>query len=174
MSLFLYSAVAKTLDFGTFSSELAKSPFLNGIAGIMSIVVPISEITVALALLSSNTRLSTLYIYLYMMASFTFYVYLMMEKAYDLPCACLGIFESVLGWQEHLVLNTILTILTFIAILLDNRFPKDQKKDIFLKNKNNPGRLKPSGRPRLEIQGRNNYNTNFKLCLKKFLQLQWQ
>lgn len=118
MGLFLYSATAKLMDFWAFAGQLSKSPFLQGYAGGLSYVVPASEIMVAVLLMVPRTRQAALYTYLYMMASFTFYVYLMMHKAHYLPCACMGIFGTALSWDQHLVVNLLLTLLTFTAIML--------------------------------------------------------
>jgi hypothetical protein len=135
MALFLYSAIAKISDFDTFSGELSKSPFLYALARPVSFIVPGAEALIAVLLLIRNTRLYALYVYLYMMASFTCYVYLMMAKAYYLPCACMGIFDSVLGWEEHLVLNAVLTGLTFIAILLEGTSSKRSEEKILTEKK---------------------------------------
>lgn len=118
MGLFLYSAFAKMLDFVNFSTELSKSPFLQGYTGMLAYVIPLSEVVIAVLLLVPHTRLLALYIYLYMMASFTFYIYLMMTKAYHLPCACMGIFGTVLSWEQHLMANTVITLLVFVGIIL--------------------------------------------------------
>lgn len=120
MLIFLYSALAKFLDFAEFKNELAKSPFLHPIAGLMAWLVPISELIVGALLIFRRTRTFALYTYFYMMVAFTCYVYLMMEKAYYLPCACMGIIDD-LGWEAHLWVNIVISCLMLIAILLHTK-----------------------------------------------------
>ena len=120
MLIFLYSALAKFFDFVGFNSELAKSPFLHPIAGFMAWLVPVSELIVGALLIFRRTRGFALYTYFYMMVAFTCYVYLMMKKAYYLPCACMGIIDN-LGWEAHLVVNILITCLVLVAILLHTK-----------------------------------------------------
>jgi hypothetical protein len=47
----------------------------------------------------------------------------------------MGIFDSVLGWEEHLVLNAVLTGLTFIAILLEGTSSKRSEEKILTEKK---------------------------------------
>lgn len=115
--VFLYSAVAKFVEFAEFRSELGKSPFLHPIAGFMAWAVPVLELVVAILLIVPRAQRIALYGYFYMMAAFTAYVYLMMKKAYYLPCVCMGIFDD-LAWETHLVVNAVITVLVFMAILL--------------------------------------------------------
>ncbi|MGJ1312204.1 MauE/DoxX family redox-associated membrane protein [Sphingobacterium lactis] len=154
MLLFLYSAAVKFLEFGEFKSELAKSPFLHPMAGFMAWLVPGSELVIGISLIFQRTQRFALYTYFYMMVAFTCYVYLMMEKAYYLPCACMGIIDD-LGWEAHLIVNIIITLLVLVAILLDSgksikRIDRIsiQDKDVFKKlTIITPGWLKPSGHP---------------------------
>lgn len=152
--LFLYSAAVKFLEFGEFKSELAKSPFLHPIVGLMAWLVPASELVVGILLIFQRTQQFALYIYFYMMFAFTCYVYLMMEKAYYLPCACMGIIDE-LGWEAHLIVNIIITIVVLVAILLESgksikridkisTESKDTRKNLTITT---PRRLKPSGHP---------------------------
>lgn len=122
MLIFLYSAVVKFLEFNEFKSELAKSPFLHSMAGFVAWLVAGSELIVGLLLVIKRTQLFALYVYFYMMAAFTAYVYLMMKKAYYLPCACMGIVDN-LGWDAHLIVNIVITLLALIAIVLYNGKP---------------------------------------------------
>lgn len=128
MALFLYSAVAKLIDFEEFSSELAKSPFVNKWSSFLPWVVPVIEIVVGLLLLNKNTRIYSLYSYFFIMICFTAYVYLMMKKAYYLPCACGGLIGSGLTWNGHLILNFIFSAMAFIAILLERKYQWENGK----------------------------------------------
>ncbi|MGJ1261084.1 MauE/DoxX family redox-associated membrane protein [Sphingobacterium spiritivorum] len=152
--LFLYSAAVKFLEFGEFKSELTKSPFLNPIAGLMAWLVPASELVVGILLIFQRTQRLALYIYFYMMFAFTCYVYLMMEKAYYLPCACMGIIDD-LGWGAHLIVNIVITLSVLVAILLESgksmkrigRISIEDKGTLKNLKMTTPGWLKPSGHP---------------------------
>lgn len=140
MLLFVYSATAKFLDFAEFRSELAKSPFLHPIAGFMAWLVPVAEIIVGVMLLIRRTRSFALYTYFYMMAAFTAYVYLMMKKAYYLPCACMGIIDD-LGWEAHLWFNGAITVLVLAALLLETKNTPRLAKAVLPAWGNSKGRL---------------------------------
>lgn len=153
MLIFLYSALAKFFDFAEFKSELAKSPFLHPIAGFIAWSVPVSELVIGVLLILRRTLGFALYTYFYMMVAFTCYVFLMMKKAYYLPCACMGLMDD-LGWEAHLVVNIAISLLVFVAILLENgtaikriySYPSTGG-NLSMSSTITPGWLKPSGQP---------------------------
>ncbi|WP_423213037.1 MauE/DoxX family redox-associated membrane protein [Olivibacter jilunii] len=114
--------MAKAADFSDFSNEISKSPFLYHFARILAWIVPIVEAAVGFLLLIKKTRRFALYTYLYIMASFTFYVFLMEREAYYLPCACMGLFENLLNWKQHLYVNIFLTLLVIASIFLEGSY----------------------------------------------------
>lgn len=126
--LFLYSAIAKLLDYETSASELAKSPFLHSWANKLAWAVPLTELAVAIMLLIKKTRSAALHAYFFIMVAFTAYVYLMMKKAYYLPCACGGLLESELSWPGHLLLNGVFTLMAIASILLEGKYKKSDKE----------------------------------------------
>lgn len=131
MLIFIYSAAAKVFDFSKFSSEISKSPFLHNISTFLSFAVPIVEGAIGIMLLVKRTRIQAIYAYLYVIASFTLYVFLMKKRAYNLPCACMGLFDTELGWDGHFVLNIVITIFTFIALFLE----RNSENLTFLRNR---------------------------------------
>ncbi len=114
-ALMLYSGVSKLLNYDRFADALAQSPFLHGRSLWLSYLLPPVEVSLAAFLLLGWQRSFFLYSYLYLMFSFTAYIFLMMHKAYYLPCACMGLFESI-GWRAHLWLNIGIISLNLLAI----------------------------------------------------------
>lgn len=114
--VFIDSGIGKLLEFQRFQAELSKSPFVHEFAGLLAFGLPPAELCLTAALLSARTRLMALYASLFLMASFTFYIWLMMTKAWYLPCACMGLLDANLGWGAHLAVNITLTLLTLTAI----------------------------------------------------------
>ena len=118
--LWIYTGLTKLIHYDKFSFEAGRSPFLQHIASVVAITVPITELIIAALLIIKRTRVTGLYASLFLMTLFTGYVYIMLRYAYDLPCSCGGIIE-LLTWEQHLIVNFTITILTAIAILLQNR-----------------------------------------------------
>lgn len=118
--LWIYTGLTKLIHYDKFSFEAGRSPFLQHIAPVVAITVPITELIIAALLIFKRTRVTGLYASLFLMTLFTGYVYIMLHYAYDLPCSCGGIIE-LLTWEQHLLVNAMVTILTAIAILLQNR-----------------------------------------------------
>ena len=118
--LWIYTGLTKLIHYDKFSFEAGRSPFLQHIASVVAITVPITELIIAALLIIKRTRVTGLYASLFLMTLFTGYVYIMLHYAYDLPCSCGGIIE-LLTWKQHLLVNAMVTILTAIAILLQNK-----------------------------------------------------
>lgn len=113
--VFSYTALSKLFDFDTFKLQLSQSPITTKYASIIAVVVPFSELILALLLLFQKTRLIALYGSLLLMSSFTFYIYFMLYYSFYVPCSCGGIIQK-LSWPQHLALNIVLTVLCAIAI----------------------------------------------------------
>lgn len=116
--VFIDSGLGKLLDFHRFETELSKSPFVHGMAGVLALTLPPAELLLAGLLLRPRWRLRALYASLFIMAAFTFYILLMMEKAWYLPCACMGLLGEDLSWGTHLAVNCVLVLLVQTGILL--------------------------------------------------------
>jgi len=113
--LFIYAAASKLLDFEAFQVQLAQSPLLSAYAGIISYSILIIEFAVAILLLIPNTNKLGLYASIGLMASFTLYIYLILNYSDFVPCSCGGILEK-LGWTEHLIFNIFFLVLSLIAL----------------------------------------------------------
>ena len=129
--LWIYTGLNKVIHYDKFSFELGRSPFLQHIAPLVAILVPAGELLTAILLIFKRTRVVGLYASLFSMTLFTGYVYVMLHYAYDLPCSCGGIIE-LLTWEQHLLVNVMLTLLTAFALLLQSRFDILQQRSISL------------------------------------------
>ena len=118
--LWIYTGLNKLIHYDKFSFETGRSPFLQHVAPLVAITIPTAELLIAALLIFKQTRAAGLYASLFLMTLFTGYVYIMLHYAYDLPCSCGGIIE-LLTWEQHFIVNFMLTLLTAIAILLESR-----------------------------------------------------
>ena len=129
--LWIYTGLNKLIQYDKFSFEAGRSPFLQHITPLVAVLVPAVELTIAALLIFKRTRVAGLYASLFLMTLFTGYVYVMLHYAYDLPCSCGGIIE-LLTWEQHLIVNLMLTLLTAVAILLQSRLTMLNKQRISL------------------------------------------
>jgi hypothetical protein len=129
--LWIYTGLNKLIHYEKFSFEIGRSPFLQHIPPLAVVIIPLSELLIAALLIFKRSRLTGLYASLFLMTLFTGYVYIMLHYAYDLPCSCGGIIE-LLSWEQHLVVNFMLTLLTALAIILQDRQTRLSRRMISL------------------------------------------
>ncbi|WP_106604782.1 MauE/DoxX family redox-associated membrane protein [Chitinophaga ginsengisoli] len=129
--LWIYTGLSKLIQYDKFRFEAGRSPFLQHVAPWVAVMVPAVELIAAALLISRRTRVAGLYASLFLMTLFTGYVYIMLHDAYDLPCSCGGIIE-LLTWEQHLLVNCILTLLTAIVILLQSQLIMFNRQHISL------------------------------------------
>lgn len=115
--LWIYTGLNKMLDYQEFRTQLGRSPFIEHMAGFISLTLPAGEILIAALLVFKRTRLIGLYASFFMMAMFTGYVYIMLHYSFDLPCSCGGVLAK-LSWPDHLLFNAAFTVLALIGIIL--------------------------------------------------------
>jgi uncharacterized membrane protein YphA (DoxX/SURF4 family) len=115
--LFIYTGLNKLLDHNKFQFQLGQSPFIEPMAGFISIALPAGELVIAALLIFKRTRLPGLYASIFLMALFTAYVYIMLRFSYDLPCSCGGVLEA-LSWESHLIFNSVYTVLALTGAFL--------------------------------------------------------
>jgi uncharacterized membrane protein YphA (DoxX/SURF4 family) len=121
--LFVYAAASKSMDFEKFSLQLHKSPLLTRHAGLMVWTVPLTEIGIALMLLSERFRLLGLYSSFSLMVMFTGYIFIITRFSPDTPCSCGGVLQH-LSWDQHLVFNLGFVALGALGVIL---YPPDKK-----------------------------------------------
>ena len=117
--LFIYASVSKLLDFEDFQVQLAQSPMLGAYAGVVSLLVIISELIIVYLLVIQKFRLTGLYASLGIMSAFTIYIYLILNYSDSIPCSCGGILEKM-DWNQHLIFNLCCVLLLIVAIIISN------------------------------------------------------
>ena len=103
--LFLYTGIAKIIDYSVFKEQLAVSPILGFAAKPVAVLMPVLEFIVVILLVSPRGRLKGLYSSLVLMIAFTTYIIAMFIVSPEMPCSCGGIIEQ-LSWNQHLIFNT--------------------------------------------------------------------
>jgi uncharacterized membrane protein YphA (DoxX/SURF4 family) len=121
--LFLYTGIAKLMEFDVFQEQLADSPVLEPVAPIVAWGLPIVEFIVSILLFFPRWRLKGLYAAFGLMVVFTGYVIALLTTSTELPCSCGGIIEA-LSWQGHLIFNSTLILLSLAAIRMERRNQK--------------------------------------------------
>lgn len=117
----------KLLAFEDTRFQMGRSPFINHIADILSMAIPIGEIIIAGLLIFKKTRLIGLLASFFLMLVFTGYVYAMLHYSYYIPCSCGGVLAA-LSWENHLIFNIAYTILALIGIILFIKFYRPFKR----------------------------------------------
>ncbi len=135
--LFIYTGLNKLLDYGTFKFQMGRSPYLQDLSGLIAATLPAGELLTALALILPRTRLAGLYASFFLMSLFTGYIAIMLNFSYYLPCSCGGILQA-LSWQQHLVFNSIFTLLAAIGAVLQNQLRPGSAGQLFYSLKKQP------------------------------------
>lgn len=128
--LFVYTALSKWFMYTLYVNDLHRSPQLGPYAGIISIVIPASELLISALLLLGKTkgRKWGLYGAFLLMLMFTAYVAWVLNFTYDRPCTCGGIIRN-LSWKNHMLFNIVFTILALIGIYLERRLRNTNTSD---------------------------------------------
>jgi uncharacterized membrane protein YphA (DoxX/SURF4 family) len=125
MILYLYTGISKLMEHILFKEQLAESPILAPVAPIIAWTLPFIEFIVAVMLLIPRWRLKGLYVSSVMMSAFTIYVLALVSFSDKLPCSCGGIMNE-LSWQQHIIVNIILTTLSVCGIRLYRLIQKNK------------------------------------------------
>lgn len=125
--LFMYTAIAKLITYDTSLNDLKRSPFISDFALPLSILLPISEITISVLIFIPKYRKYGLIGATILMALFTGYVSAMVFTQETLPCSCGGLIKY-LTWKEHFFFNIFFTLLGVVGIILLRKLP-DQPID---------------------------------------------
>ncbi|SJZ83970.1 MauE/DoxX family redox-associated membrane protein [Sediminibacterium ginsengisoli] len=124
--LFMYTGFSKLIGLGQFQSSLYRSPLLSDYAYEVSILIPVTEIFIAILLCLPRTQRKGMILSFGLMAVFTIYIAYMLLTAEKLPCSCGGIIAK-LNWKQHLVLNGLLTLLAFVSLFIKARAPANER-----------------------------------------------
>jgi hypothetical protein len=126
--LFLYTGIAKIMDYSVFKEQLAVSPILSWAAKPVALLLPWVEFAIVFMLIIPRWRLKGLYASLALMTTFTAYIIAMFIVVPEMPCSCGGIIE-LLSWQQHLTFNSVFILLDIWAIRLFNKQKKELAKE---------------------------------------------
>lgn len=118
--LFLYTGIAKLVEFAVFKAQLEESPVLEPVAPVIAWALPTVEFIICILLFFPSFRLKGLWATLVIMATFTIYVLIMLLTSPELPCSCGGIIEE-LSWPGHLVFNGACVLLSLIALKMEKQ-----------------------------------------------------
>lgn len=125
--LFLYTGIAKIMDYSVFKEQLADSPILAWAAKPVALLLPWLEFAIVLMLIIPRWRLKGLYASFALMIMFTAYIIVLFSISMEMPCSCGGIMEE-LSWQQHIVFNTAFILLNVWAIKLLKKEKKGRQK----------------------------------------------
>lgn len=126
--LFLYTGIAKIMDYSVFKEQLAVSPILSWAATPVAILLPVFEFAIVLMLIIPRWRLKGLYTSFGIMTLFTAYIIAMFIVAPEMPCSCGGIIE-LLSWQGHLIFNCVFILMNGWAIYLQKKIKNDNTQN---------------------------------------------
>ncbi|RFM28675.1 MauE/DoxX family redox-associated membrane protein [Deminuibacter soli] len=115
--LFVYAGSSKLMDYNKFRIELGKSPLLTAFAGKVAVVVPVTELIIAVLLVLSRTRLIALYASFTLMVMFTTYIIVILKWSDYIPCSCGGVLQQM-NWNQHLIFNTVFILLGAAGVML--------------------------------------------------------
>jgi uncharacterized membrane protein YphA (DoxX/SURF4 family) len=115
--LFTYAAISKMLEFHKFAAQLRSSPLLQPVSGILTWLIPSSELYAVILLLIPSWRRSGLLLAAIIMTAFTLYISVMLLFFDTLPCSCGGVFERM-SWAQHLAFNIAFTALAFAGLIM--------------------------------------------------------
>jgi hypothetical protein len=124
ITLFIYAAMTKILDYEKFQVQLNQSPLLMAFTNWIAIGIPAIELLIAALLITSRYRLIAFYMSFTLMVVFTVYILVILSFADHVPCSCGGILEKM-GWTEHLFFNIAFVALAAWAVLLNTKNQKN-------------------------------------------------
>lgn len=113
--LFTYTAVSKLTNYHSFAFTLSESPLIHKGAGVLALLIPISELVIVLLLLFPLTELKGFYAAVLLLLLFTAYLIVMLLSGSKLPCSCGGVI-SKLSWSGHVGFNLVFIIIGVVGI----------------------------------------------------------
>lgn len=117
ISMFVYTAISKWMDFTLSREQMALMPLMSGVAHIVIWLLPLTELVIAVLMYFSRTRKLGFNAATILMTLFTLYIIYMMLFYPNLPCSCGG-FLDALSWTGHIVFNGVYIVLGLVALRL--------------------------------------------------------
>lgn len=118
ITMFMYAAVSKWMEFNVFVSQMHKQPFPPQFLPLLIWGIPFTEVFVSCLLSVDSTRLMGLKIATGMMILFTGYIILIELRYFgNIPCSCGGAIVQF-SWVQHLYFNLFFVLAGGVALLL--------------------------------------------------------
>lgn len=118
-ALFIYAAYNKLIIYDTFVQQLRLSPATKGYENFLAWFIPGLEITIAILVLFSKTRIIGFYGAFFLMLAFTIYVYVLPHFFKDHACSCGGIINNF-SWKEHFYFNLLFTLIAAAGLVMSS------------------------------------------------------
>lgn len=115
--LFVYTAMSKLTTHDTFIKVLSKYPLIRNYAGLIAVLVPVSELIVSLLLIVPQTKWWGMLSSFLLLSFFLAYILFMFISGSDLPCSCGGLVAR-LSWHQHVWFNSVLILLASLGLVL--------------------------------------------------------
>ncbi len=116
--LWAYTSIPKFFKMKYFHDILGSQAIPKWSVPILTLLIPLLELSVVFMLLFPETRLLGLYFSFALMLIFTVYVSGIIFQVYDrYPCPCGGMFKHM-TWRKHLKVNIWLTGTALVGVLM--------------------------------------------------------
>lgn len=138
-ALFFYAAMSKLIEYEQSKSEMLNQVFPSKWAGIITWMVPATELIIAAALLLRQSQRAGLWAATLLLSAFSAYIAIVMTGIFGrIPCSCGGILKHM-SYETHLLFNLFFVALGIIGIKLTN--PKHTSKKIQPTKERRSGKL---------------------------------
>lgn len=110
-----YTTASKLINFSHYSRSMLSQPFAQWISYLLIYLLPIVEVWIIVLLLRQRWQKWGLLFSAILMSAFTFYVVYIYASGLDKSvCPCGGLFSRI-NWKQHLIVNSLLTAISFLA-----------------------------------------------------------
>jgi len=117
--LWSYTSLSKVLEFGKFEKSLLLQHFSSTAVHLLKFFIPVSELLIAVLLITIKFRSLALWLSMTMILTFTGYVAFAVTGFFEnRPCACGGVL-TMLSWKAHLYFNIFFSLVNLIALRLE-------------------------------------------------------
>jgi putative oxidoreductase len=126
--LFTYTAVSKLADLAEFERQLSNQLIPKWSVSLLLWLLPLSELTVVLMLISKSYRLAGLRVYSMMMLAFSIYMGLVVLNVFDrVPCSCGGVLRNM-DFATHFIFNLTFLFVSVLSIKLHKSLRMDSTR----------------------------------------------
>ena len=118
-TLFLYSAINKTIGFSNFVNELDKSIFFTNLnTSFIAYSIIMLEYLIPMLLFFVRTKRLGYILSFFLLMLFTIYIAMIFKFSPYLPCSCGGLIAA-LSWKQHFVFNILfMSISAFLVVYI--------------------------------------------------------